>query len=46
MEEILLDKLKGFLALIIPYLWFIPPQEFEDGLTSRGKLGNELTNVL
>ena len=45
-EEIFLDKFKGFLVLIIPCMWFILPKEFEDGLTSRGEHGNESTNVL
>ena len=45
-EEIFFDKFKGFLAIIVPYIWFILPQEFEDGLISGSELGNESTNVL
>jgi len=45
-EEILLDRFKGFLELIIPCMWFILPYEFEDRLTSGSELGNESTNVL
>ena len=46
MEELFLDKFKGFLTFIIPCVGFILPQEFKDGLTSRGELGNELANVV
>ena len=46
MEELFLDNFKGFLTFIIPCVGFILPQEFKDGLTSRGELGNESTNVL
>ena len=46
MEEIFLDKFKGFLALIVPCVWFILPKEFKYGLIGGGELGDELTNVL
>ena len=40
------DKFKGLLALIIPYMWFILPLECDNGLTTGGELVNELNNVL
>ena len=46
MEKVLIDKLKGLLTLIIPFMGFILPQKLEDRLTSRSELGNESANVL
>ena len=46
MEKIFLDKFEGNLTFIVPCIGFFLPKEFEDGLTSRSKFGNELVDVL
>ena len=46
MKEEFLDKFKGFLTFIIPFVGLILPKEFEDGLTSRDESSNESTDVL
>ena len=46
MEEVFLNKFKGFLTFIIPCVGFNLPYEFEYGLINGGELGNESNDIL
>ena len=46
MNEVFIDKFKGFLTFIIPCMGFILSQKFEDELTSESKFGYESANIL
>ena len=46
MKEVFHNGPKGFLTLLVPCMWFILSQRFEDRLTSGSEFSNESTNVL
>ena len=46
MEEVFLDKFKGFLTFIVPWVGFILSKKFDDGFMSGNEFGDKSTDIL